>query len=407
MPVIKKNLTQAPSKASAESSVNEVDISKDPAKEKEFTATNENIKEAPKDIVASNKLLEAIQKGELQTIEDMLSSSEFFHESYKDKEGNTPLHYVGKIQDNNVRSKIAKMLINKGMDIDMLNDNDEKPEHYDEFEKIKKDCQYNFRSDLANAFLIKPFGQERKIIFALILQVALVIFLPKLAFVYLWVWLSQIFLGMLVDDNEKAENEISNLEQIEADFLRSMSENKLTTTKLVKYIEDGVNIHKLTLSELSALEEAVMSENIEQIKFLLPYSPKDIPSAFFRAMTLDNQEIYQELLKHIIDVDFNKKFGYPLSYAILNKQTKRVEWLLEKGAKVSPEAVKMAEEQKDPEILRLIKNPPNIIEASSKNAATVTPLFDENQKASQSREHTSKVVKETAQKKQKAAGKRK
>lgn len=355
---------------------------------KEPIATTAN--EAPKE--TKNELLTAIEKVDVKKVKELLKEPDFFKYSYKDSDGNTPLHYVGKIKDEKLRHALARALINAGMDIEFCNYAGEKPENYQSFEEIKKSRNDRLLNDFANWILIKPSfrGQGVKILTTFILLMCVAVLIPEYAFTYCAISVLRLLVGALVRRDDKIFLQKCHAQQVEADFFRAIVDNKLDTVKLVKYIEQGVNIHHLTnfVPNIGALAKAASLNYLEQVKFLLPFAKR----TDFLDVIHESHLINEATMSYIFSKVSKDELGYMLLESIFLKNDKMVKFMLEKGAFVSHFHLMYANAHKDTsaKVIALLKDAlakDNANREASKPqpiigvAKVITPHFEEKQDA--------------------------
>lgn len=337
------------------------------------TMANETLHEA------KNELIIAIEKGDLKQITTLLRDANFFTQSYKDSEGNTPLHYVGKIKDEKLRGAIARALIFAGMDIDLCNDKDEKPQNHEDFEDILKERNGRFLTGFHNWMLIKPTfsGQRVKLLAELVLQICVAVFIPEFTLFFMALFLCRLFIGTLSEWRDNSILQKRHKMQVEADFCRAITDNKLNAVKLVQYIEQGVNIHQLgnINSQSSALAEAAYVNNFDQVKFLLPFSkPTDLADLINISDSIDT-----DILNYICSEISSNSLSYMfrLSMVANNLEMLKLCNLHAEGKKLSPVIRYLLNDIKNPTLkqymIEALVNPDKNHEKENK---VVTPFFE-------------------------------
>ncbi len=337
------------------------------------TKANETLHEA------KNELIIAIEKGDLKQIKTLLRDTNFFTQSYKDSEGNTPLHYVGKIKDEKLRGAIARSLIFAGMDIDLCNDNDEKPENHEDFDDILKERKGRFLTGFHNWMLIKPTfsGQRVKLLAAFILQICVAVFIPEFTLFFMALFLCRLFIGALSEWRDNNIFQKRHAQQIEADFCRAIADNKLNAVKLVQYIEQGVNIHQLgnINSQSSALAEAAYLNNFDQVKFLLPFSkPTDLVD-----LIPISDSINTDILNYICSEISNSSLYYMLRVSVIANNLEMVKLcnFHAEGRKLSPAIRYLLNDIENPTLKQLmIEALVNPDKNHDKENKVVTPHFE-------------------------------
>ncbi|HRE32335.1 MAG TPA: ankyrin repeat domain-containing protein, partial [Candidatus Berkiella sp.] len=217
--------------------------------------------------------------------------------------------------------------------------------------------------------------------------------------------LLQVILGEHVLQGEEHVAAKNHAEQVEADFINDIKHDKLNAIKLVKYLEMGINIHKLNSCNYSALDIAAKFAVINQINLLTPHMKQDLLSAVYTAIHHYEMELLNLLLSKVEDVDFNYAYT-PLIVAIERRRPDMVNALLQKGAKVTDLVIEAAKRYENAEVTRLLENAQKKTKATqtkvaktsnaTKQPATVVPLFDAKRKASKTQPEKSVARKPAA-----------
>ncbi|MCS5711947.1 ankyrin repeat domain-containing protein [Candidatus Berkiella aquae] len=348
---------------------------------------NQNSEKKQNQLEILNPLLDAIQKHDLQAVSNLIKAPEFFNQSYKDKAGNTPFHYIGEISDEKLRQQMAKKLIYVGMPFTGTNDKDEGPKCLAEFYAIQAKKRKRFISGSSNFWLIHPRNNANLFLsifisFGMSILLAPALFLPLMLGLVL-----QVIIGERALQREEQLVAKHRAAQLEADFINDIKRDKLNVVKLVKYIEQGVNIHNLDSGNQSALEIAAKFGVTNQINLLAPYTKEDLLLAVYTAIGNYKMESLNLLLSKTDDVDFNYHYT-PLIVAIRSKRPDMVNVLLHKGAKVSDLVMDTAKLHPNAEITRLLENAQKKAKAkpaakpiAHKKPTNVVPMFDAKRKA--------------------------
>lgn len=284
-----------------------------------------------------NPLIEAIKQGHVGMVRTMTEHATFFDRSFKDKEGNTPLHYAGKLQDEKKRKAIATLLIKAGIDIDIQNNQDKKPDNYAELVSIKTQLENSFSNKIYR-LLFRPIRGSRHLdIAACIISVTGLLVLPHISiFALCAVSLAGLYY-LHCRSHFEMQNETAKKQekQVAADFAYYLQHGLLNADRLKRFQDKGIDLQNYHFSYgRTALSLAVPAGKIDVLKLLIKNGAQAqdrdaIDSAIFNG----NDDVLKFLLTFQKDIDCADKNGKtPLIIAILYEKKEIVRYLLSKGA---------------------------------------------------------------------------
>lgn len=336
-------------------------------------------------------LFDAINHGDVNAVANLVNSDEFFLHSHKDDEGNGPYHYASNIIDDKVRQAMASTLLQAGVDLHQVNDNNEKPSQFNEFRLLQHRKKHFFIGNLSNLLLIHPKDDKRFVIALVMCGFVGAVFGFSAFFTVAAITLFRLGVGAVQNSIDVQKLERRTIQQLEADLLRDIKNNSLTSPKLVEYIEKGVNIHQISIiANRSALKYAADCGVLAQVQLLHPYLKAHTLNVLVGAINNDQQAIFDFLVSQTDDVDFGLRHLTPLMAAVVYERTAMVRSLLAKGANPHFTSDQDIFENATPEIRRLLENARNnpvvkgaktkATKEAAKPKAPVTPIFEAKRK---------------------------
>lgn len=248
-------------------------------------------------------IIEAIKSGNEQNVRTLLKYPSDFETSFKDENGDTPLHHVSNIEDAASRAKMATLLIRAGIDIEQVNDKGQKPKHYQEFANIQK-ANTHYINPLADAVFFKPKTTEQKDYVNVMLGIAsfsvLALVVSPLA-VFTSVIMALGYLQLCIGAKKHDINKRAELitKQVKADFVRTLREGLLTADKLVAFEKQGLNIQTVRMGYghyYSPLAYAAAFGKVNQLELLLDKNKPFVIDALYHAVNGDRPEAVRFLL---------------------------------------------------------------------------------------------------------------
>lgn len=337
-------------------------------------------------------LFDAINHGDVKAVANLVNSDEFFLHSHKDDEGNGPYHYASNIVDTKVRHAIVSTLMQAGVAF-QANDKNQMPSRHGEFIYFKSKQKPLFMGNLSNLLLIHPKDDFKFVIALVMCSFAGALFGFSAFFTVAAITLFRLGVGAVQWGIDTQKLEHRTIQQFEADLLRDIDNNLLTSPKLAEYIEQGVNIRQISVaSNYSALEYAVKRGVLAQVQLLHPYLANTdfARSALLAAIRHDQQAIFDFLVSQTDNVDFDSSYT-PLVEAVDQGRTAMVRTLLAKGAEpLLRPFFSSSFDDASPEIKRLLENARNnpvakgaktkATKEAAKPKAPVTPIFEAKRK---------------------------
>ncbi|MCS5711946.1 ankyrin repeat domain-containing protein [Candidatus Berkiella aquae] len=291
-----------------------------------------------------NPLIEAIKSENVAIVKvmakAMTNSKWSMSHSFKDAKGNTPFHYIGEINNPQVRKAMVTSLIHAGLSIQFENDKGEKPKHFDEMVAIKKASKNRFLGNISNFLFRKTgsFKQEAGYFLGILSLSILALWLNPLYVAFgVGTLLSHFIISHLmtdVDDNRRLALQHT---QIDADFINTIQRGKLTSDKLKKYLNQGVMPMCLLATNENGLQLAAKVGNTEQINLLLKnaYSPQITSAIVCQAIEGGHLAAVELLLSKSKALLLNKyASARMLAAAVFHGKQDILAYLLQKGAPI-------------------------------------------------------------------------
>ncbi|MCS5711945.1 ankyrin repeat domain-containing protein [Candidatus Berkiella aquae] len=280
-------------------------------------------------------LSEAIKSGNSEIVKILVNplfKSHYFLQCLKDKNGNTPLHYVGQLTDPKIRKEIATILIEAGMYIYFENNEGKKPEHFEEMLVIERDCQNRFSNKIRKNFLLSFENLTPRKLGLIVLAIIgigfspLLISSPIVVFSLCGLLISYFIASALCNDH----SETIKINQIKEDFEYMLKHGLVNQAKLTKYQSLVPVEHRISTNH--SLELAVCSENINEIRLFMNAGASVNPSMIDTAITKGNFQLFCFLIdktlkasgRTVITEDHIKEI-------IVCNRVRMLEYLLKKG----------------------------------------------------------------------------
>lgn len=253
-----------------------------------------------------NPLVEAIKKENYRMVHLMVKHPKLLAGVCKDREGNTPFHYIDKVKSGFKRRLLAEELIAKGMRIDLTNDADKKPVFYKDYLKIEQDLakqrqviERRWLNRLQNALFIKvPAEATLKYTGAVMLATfGLYLFAgmmnvfvsPVVGVAFMAYWYACLELSA----NKAPDMRQLQIEQLNKDFLFQVKRGKLTAKKLDTYLKQGVELCRDLRKDEYAVNnfgDKIKTKSTEYhlLDFAKDYGSKDSVKLIERALQSNN-----------------------------------------------------------------------------------------------------------------------
>ncbi|MGE4348638.1 MAG: hypothetical protein AB7D28_02595 [Candidatus Berkiella sp.] len=307
--------------------------------------------------VQENPVIKAIQTQQLNIFKAFTQHDSFLNQSIKDKQGNSIIHYIGRIQDKTLRQQFAQCLIEAEFDIQLKNYSGKRANHIEEFETLGKTYHRSLKYRLTQQFRKSPRLYSSFATFA----ITSVLMLPLCA-IYSLALIPYITVGVIaatittawMDKTPPTPQHI----QMEAEFFHAIQNNRLTKEKIKTFVLRGGNLNRLsTISTIlsknpSALELAILFLQPDMLRLLISsisdndktIAPELNPRLLLLAICSNRPEMVSLLLPHYENIDCAiKKHITPLMLALqlpskkaneeyINNQCKIIEMLLKRNA---------------------------------------------------------------------------
>ncbi|MCS5708204.1 ankyrin repeat domain-containing protein [Candidatus Berkiella cookevillensis] len=308
-----------------------------------------------------NPVIKAIQTQQLNIFKAFIQHHDFLKQCIKDKQGNSIIHYIGRIQDKTLRQQFAQCLIEAEFDIQLKNYAGKRANHIEEFETLEKTYHRSLKYRLKQQFRKAP----RLYSFFATVVFASALILPLCAIYSLAFAIPYIMVGIIaatiptawMQKNSPTPQSI----QMEAEFVHAIKNNTLTKKQIKTFVLRGGNLNKLstisitlgnTLGNLSALELAVLFLKPDMLTLLMTsisdhdktIAPKFSQRLLLLAIGCNRPEMVSLLLPHYENIDFSiRKDLTPIMLALhlpykkaneeyINNQYEIVEMLLKRKA---------------------------------------------------------------------------
>lgn len=303
-----------------------------------------------------NPVIKAIQTQQLNIFKAFTQHDSFLNQSIKDKQGNSIIHYIGRIQDKTLRQQFAQCLIEAEFDIQLKNYSGKRANHIEEFERLEKTYHRSLKYRLKQQFRKSPRLYSSFATFV----ITSVLILPLCA-IYSLALMPYIMVGIIAATITTAwMNKTSPTPQriqMEAEFTHAIQNNRLTKEKIKTFVLRGGNLNRLStvstiFSNPSALELAVLFLQSDMLALLMTsisdhdktIAPELSPRLLLLAICINQPKIVSLLLPHYENIDFAIKKGItPIILALqlpsknaseqyINNQYEIVEMLLKRKA---------------------------------------------------------------------------
>ncbi|MCS5708205.1 ankyrin repeat domain-containing protein [Candidatus Berkiella cookevillensis] len=201
-----------------------------------------------------NPVIKAIETQQLNIFKAFTQHRAFLKQSIKDEQGNSIIHYIGRIQNKALRQQFAQCLIEAEFNIQLKNYSGKRANHIKEFEMLEKTYHRSLK------YLLKQCREVAYYFFAFASALMLplyAIYNPAFAISYIMIEIIAVAIPTAwMKKNSSTPQRI----QMEAEFIHDIENNKLTKEKIKKFVCYNDKEQKIFTKKIENLYERAMQE---------------------------------------------------------------------------------------------------------------------------------------------------